>query len=201
LAVLLLLAASGGVLSVAYYGAEARAINRVKQLGGRVRFDEDQRRGGHVVAIELGVARLNDEGLASITPLWWTFPQLRILDLRGSGVSDAGVSHLAGAKLQNLLLDDTRITSEGLRFLGNSSELRSLSLNGTQISDDGLAYLAGLTHLGNLHLHGTPITDDGLQRLEAIASLRYLELGENRGVTDAGVERLQRALPELRVSK
>jgi hypothetical protein len=111
------------------------------------------------------------------------------------------MSHLAGAQLQNLLLDDTRITSEGLRHLAESTELRSLSLNNTQITDDGLSHLAGLTRLGNLHLHGTPITDAGLEHLEAIASLRYLGLGENRAVTEAGMERLQHALPELRVSK
>lgn len=68
------------------------------------------------------------------------------------------------------------MTDEGLAQLRNLHELHTLSVGGPAITDKGLAYLAGLRGLKDLELSRT-------------------------GVTDAGVRDLQRALPQLRISR
>lgn len=196
----LLLAAGGGLAVLAYRNAEPRAVQLVKQLGGRVRWTNDRPKNGHVVSVSLSVNTLRDDDLAQLTPWWWNFPELKDLDLSSSAITDAGLAHLRGAELRSLALDGTQITGDGLRHLTGMSELRSLSLNETQIGDDGLEHVARLPQLGALYLRGTPIGDDGLRHLEQRTSLRYLRLGRNRGVTDAGIERLQAAVPELRIT-
>jgi hypothetical protein len=201
LASLLLVATGGGILFVAYQGAEARAVQVIKDLGGRVRWQDDRPRRGRVVSAFLGVAELGDADLARLTPFWWTFPELRDLDLSHSAITDASLARLRGSTLRNLVLDHTGITSDGLKHLAGNTELRSLSLNGTQIGDEGLKHLAGLPRLGNLYLGGAPISDQGLQILEGFAALRYLQLGGNREVTEEGLKQLQRARPELKISK
>jgi hypothetical protein len=198
---ILLLAAGGGLAVLAYRNAEPRGVQLVKMLGGRVRWTNDRPKNGHVVGITLSVSTLRDDDLAQLTPWWWTFPELKDLDLSGAGITDAGLAHLRGAELRSLTLDGTQVSGDGLRHVAVISDLRSLSLNNTQAGDDGLEHIARLPQLGALYLRGTPITDSGLQHLEGLISLRYLQLGGNRGITDAGVNRLTAALPELRVSR
>jgi len=71
----------------------------------------------------------------------------------------------------------------------------------TGIDDDGLKHLSRLPQLGVLYLEGTPISDQGLRHLVGMKTLRYLKLGDNRGVTDAGAAELQSALPKLRIAR
>jgi hypothetical protein len=44
------------------------------------------------------------------------------------------------------------------------------------------------------------VTDLGLPNLEAVSGLEYLNLS-NTAVTDAGVKRLKKALPKLKVDR
>lgn len=186
---------------IAYSGAQARAASVVKELGGKVRWSDDRSRDGQVVSISLNASTVTDEDLARFLPWWWNLPSLRELDLRGAKITDAGLAHLSGAAIQNLLLDGARVTSDGLKHLAGNTELRSLSLINTGIDDDGLKHLSRLPRLGSLYLEGTSISDQGLRHLVGMESLRYLQLGDNRSVTDAGVQELKSALPKLRVAQ
>jgi uncharacterized membrane protein/YHS domain-containing protein len=84
-------------------------------------------------------------------------PNLRWLDLGGTGVTDSGLAHVAG------MLNLTR-----------------LHLERTTISDEGLSHLTDLAGLEYLNLYGTQVTDTGLVHLEAFPKLKQLYLWETK---------------------
>ncbi|MCA9270006.1 MAG: hypothetical protein KDA41_16105, partial [Planctomycetales bacterium] len=91
------------------------------------------------------------------------------------------------------------------------NKVRKLTLDGTRVTDAGLRILAGddgLFGLEELSLANTQVGDAGLESLAQLKNLRLLKLGrtlEFEGgvsgphVTDAGVSRLQAALPACRI--
>jgi len=151
--------------------------------------------------------------LAGLTSLWITNPQisdagllhlqglkLQYLVLEGTSVSDSGLGHLQtmSDSLLLLRLAGTKITDAGLVHLAGLNALASVGLGYTQVTDTGLKHISGLTGLVNLDLGHTAVTDAGLETLKAISTLRSLNL-EGSNVTDAGVEGLKQALPNLSV--
>ena len=62
-------------------------------------------------------------------------------------MTDAGLKELAGLKLQNLVLYETKVTDAGLKELGGLKSLQSLDLGWTQLTD--------LKELGGLKLSGS----------------------------------------------
>jgi hypothetical protein len=199
-ALLLVPLVAGFALWRSYRGAEAKAAARVEQWGGHVTWSGG-RVDGHVIAISLARTGLDDAGLASFTPWWWHLPHLVDLDLAGTAITDEGLAHVSGAGIKHLNLSGTPVTSGGLRVLAECPALSSVQLSGTQVDDAGVEYLAALPELRTLYLDGAPITDEALRLLESATSLRYLRLGRNRGVSDAGVARLEEALPHIKVTR
>jgi len=55
-----------------------------------------------------------------------------------------------------------------------------------------------MTHLQFLYLAGTKINDDRLENLNALTQLQGLELGKTK-VSEAGIEKLQKALPNCKI--
>ena len=68
-----------------------------------------------------------------------------------------------------------------------------------ETGDREMEIIAKLSRLQHLNLTGAPVTDSGLVHLEKLTSLRWVFLYHTR-VTDAGVKRLQRALPKADIS-
>jgi outer membrane lipoprotein-sorting protein len=160
---------------------------------------------------------LTDPGLkhylaATEPPIW--------LDLLGAKVTDAGLKELAGLKTLKVLDLPAQVTEEGLRglaglklkkltlpfvltdvglkhYLAAVEPPTTLNLRGTRVTDAGLKELAGLKTLKKLDLP-TQVTDAGLKELAGLKSLQLLNL-EGTDVTDAGVERLQKALPGCKI--
>jgi len=149
---------------------------------------------------------------------------LRFLSLAATRISDAGLTYLKPLKyLQELHLDNTGITNNGLKISASMPNLRILDLKDTQITDEGLAILkplsglrglyltrtgitdAGLVHaeafnlLETLILWDTMISDQGLTHLRSLHNLRELILWGTR-VTEDGVNTLRMALPECDIS-
>jgi Leucine-rich repeat (LRR) protein len=58
--------------------------------------------------------------------------------------------------------------------------------------------VATLPKLEALSLQGTPITDRGILQLKNSKSLKWLQLN-NTGVSDAAIQSLKFALPELEI--
>src|SRR5262245_28156469 len=201
LAAVLLVPVVGGLVAwTSYRGAEGKAAARAAELGGRVTWSEGQP-ARHVIALSFAGRPLDDAQLKRFSPWWWHFPALVDLDLTGTAITDEGLAHVSGSGIKNLMLGGTRITSHGLSVLDQCPALASVSLTRTRVDDAGVEYLASLPGLRTLYLDGAPITDAGLRRLEGLSSLRYLRLGGNRGITDAGIARLEEALPDLKVSR
>ncbi len=78
--------------------------------------------------------------------------------------------------------------------------LEELDLHRSRVTDASLAHLEGLTDLHSLTLFHTDVSDAGLMRLKRLWRLRNLSI-ENTKVTDAGVQELQKALPNLTISR
>jgi beta-lactamase regulating signal transducer with metallopeptidase domain/Leucine-rich repeat (LRR) protein len=115
------------------------------------------------------------------------FPALALLDLSDSPVNDAGLAHLKGLhKLSVLGLSNTKITDAGLEHLKSLSGFTTPRAENDE-SDCGL-----------LLLNKTKITDAGLKHLDALKGLRGVDLTGTK-VTAAGVEQLQKALPQCKI--
>jgi hypothetical protein len=72
-----------------------------------------------------------------------------------------------------------------------------LDLTRTEIADAGLTHLEWLPGLQSLSL-GECVTDAGVQHLERLPQLRTLNLVRTQ-VTDAGIQRVQKALPNCTI--
>ena len=127
----------------------------------------------------------------------WTEANFR---LQGSNITDAALAPLKDVlSLVDLNLATTKITDAGLANLKSLTNLGRLHLELTQTSDKGLEHLKGLSRLSYLNLYGAPVTDAGLEHLKALKSLRHLFLWQTK-TTEAGVAKLQKVLPDLRIS-
>jgi hypothetical protein len=84
--------------------------------------------------------------------------------------------------------------------LAGLCELRGLTLlgvaGGSQVSDEGLRTIADLPQVSELGFAGGNFTDAGLQHLEKMTGLKKLTLLRCSNVTDEGVARLRKALPD-----
>ncbi|MEZ6144196.1 MAG: hypothetical protein R3B91_01935 [Planctomycetaceae bacterium] len=140
----------------------------------------------HYKSLRLNDLPLTDEELRALEKL----PELEILDLSGTQISDSGVASISGLVfLRTLSLSNTAISDQSLKHLLPLADLRELYLMGTQITDDGLKLLTHLENLQVLDLSGDEISDQGLKGLTVLPKIRELGLA-NTMITDAGIERL-----------
>jgi hypothetical protein len=139
---------------------QQRAVAAIEALGGEVQYFElDQEDPNHEPFLRR-----------------WLPPdyidEVRVVDLGGRPVTDAGMENLRGLTgLQVLFLDLTRVTDAGLAQLQGFTRLEYLSLTCTQVTDAGLAHLQGLTGLQVLDLDGTLFTDAGPGRAHFVTAL------------------------------
>ncbi len=122
--------------------------------------------------------------------------------LRGRDVTtDDALKRLAAlGDVVSINLRGTRITGAGLVHLKPLANLRRLHLERTRVDDAGIAHLSGLTQLEYLNLYGTGVGDKALEHLKGLKNLKQLYLWQTK-VTASGVEKLQKALPGVRVSR
>ena len=163
-------------------------------------------------------------------PLLGSLKQLRVLDLRGQ-VSDGQISQLNNLKELDRLTMEFTPTGTGFAGMKESKKLRFLLLgdNGSDVTDAGLnAIVTTFPALEECRLAGwdnpTDITNEGLKALFPLKSLsvlgipakavddaaidhlvrlRSLKTLDLRGsnISDAGVEKLRKALPGCKVMK
>ena len=141
--------------------------------------------------------QVTDDAMAH---LQW-LPMLTEIDLSGSPISDVGLAKLRGlAELRDLRLGFTQTTDNGLIHLRGLKKLAYLDLNETQVTDAGLVYLKELPQLQQLNLRWARITDAGLAQLSGLTRLRHLDLTGTL-VSDKGCQKLQIALPKLKIDR
>ena len=118
-------------------------------------------------------------------------PALQELDLEGTDVTDEGLTALREFRcLRAVNLDRTRLTGVGLGQLCACVQLEELALRDTLLGDAGLEELSGIRSLRKLALNGTRITDGGLVNLKKLTNLRQLLLNKT-AITDVGVPTLR----------
>ena len=100
------------------------------------------------------------------------------LDFSFSKIDDAGLKEVV-MKLPNM----TYLSFWGVRT----------------ISDTGLKELVKLKKITRINLDGTQVTDAGLPELAKITQLKEIDLKNTKGVTKAGIDELQQALPNCKI--
>ena len=124
---------------------------------------------------------------------------LQRLMLRDTLVTDDGLKYLKDlTNLEELDLSGTRVTAAALEYLSNLKALRRLSLLGVQVPDASMEILAGMKSLQVLNLYRTLVTNSGLAKLQSLKNLSDIDVRYSR-VTPNGVEALRSALPEVKV--
>jgi hypothetical protein len=134
-----------------------------------------------LVSLRVEGCHVTDDELAPLADM----PQLAMLYLGRTKVSDAGLKHLRGLKkLTTLQLSDCRITDEGLASLGNLPQIQHLWLSKTvRYGDDDRSDL----------------TDACVDYLITLDTLTDLRIGDSR-ISDQGLERLRKGLPNTKIS-
>ena len=72
-------------------------------------------------------------------------------------------------------------------------------MNNSKVTDAGLKEVAKLKKLERLYLRDTQITDAGLKEVAKLNQLSYLDLQACLKITDAGLAKLQKALPKCTI--
>jgi internalin A len=141
------------------------------------------------------------------------FKKLRMLDLYGAPITDAGVAHLKDlVEMENLQLGETLLGDEALRTIGTFTKLTDLDARSPNVTDAGLMHLKNLklhwlalgsdkvtgpglaalrdmTDVDCLWLDGTRIDDASLDHLAGLKKLQHFGICKTR-VTDAGLAKL-----------
>lgn len=171
--------------------------------------------------LSLNSTQVSDDGLKHLAGL----KNLRQLYLRSTYVSASGLRLLKGLPLEsldiaqtqfraadlsllkqfpglrNLDVDDLSLSDDALPVLAQFKGLESLGLSKNAITDRGLPALAELKSLRKLILVQNAITDRGLKSLAKLTGLREVFLMGNSAVTAAGLDDLQKALPNCRIDR
>ena len=152
------------------------------------------------------------------------------LACEGEGTTDADLAQIAGlTKLQELTIYGNKLTEAGLASLKGLTEIRrvrvcehlgdvglesikgwtkleKLELQGRGVHGDGLSNLAaerlkGFKELRELRFDTAQIDYAGLDHLSGLSKLEKLVLFRCEKVTDAGIAKLQKALPACKISR
>ena len=125
------------------------------------------------------------------------FPQIakltaiRELLLGGPEVTDAGMAHLDSfSKLEDVRLENTKITGAALSYLTKSKNLRVLDISHSAVDDAGLAHVAKFERLEELNLARTKVTGKGLAHLRDLKNLKKLDLTGCRRVSEGDLENI-----------
>jgi hypothetical protein len=207
LALILVVATACGWMTAEMKRARTQAdlIGRASKLGCGILFDYNLSESGDVVMVSgaiPGTTRLNNVlGDNFFREIVGAFPRddaslqllkdqtsIRRLNLNDSQVTSAGLRCLERmSRLEWLdLRDAPAVSDEGLKYVQRLIRLRELLLRRTGVSDTGMAYLKDLRQLEVLDLGMTKVTDVGLKQLAGLTRLRQLLFWANR-IEDAGL--------------
>ncbi|HUG69295.1 MAG TPA: hypothetical protein VMM76_16205 [Pirellulaceae bacterium] len=117
--------------------------------------------------------------------------------LDGTNVTDADLLFTMARlrRVQQLSLNFTDVSDEGLLSLRKARQLRYLGLAETRVTDAALRYVAQCGNLETLILHDTAVGDEGVEQLQHLSQLRLLNVAGTSVGSDgiralAGLENL-----------
>ena len=119
----------------------------------------------NLVAVNFTAPRtVNAADLANLAKL---SPQIRTLNLRRSGLTDAQLQGFASfTNLALLRLQDDPVTDAGLGALTGLKQLTDLTLVGAKVTDAGLDRLAAMPSLKGLYVWGSGVTPSAVARIK-----------------------------------
>ena len=135
-------------------------LKKLQRLRLSMRHEVDKTRKSYEVTYDT----LRDSDLACLSGL----TELEDLSLVGSGLTDAGLAHLAPlTKLRYLQFSGgPNVTDAGLCHLARLRRLDSLTISDCRITEQGLPHLYPLKTLHIIRLHSTvPISDQAIVQL------------------------------------
>ena len=148
--------------------------------------------------LDIESSPLTDAGLEPIGRL----KNLRILGIKRTNITGAGLRHLAGLdKIEHLELDANDLDDAGIAGLGPMPRLKYLALNETPLGDAALEAIGRYTRLDYLLLRGTQVAGPGFAHLSELQELNWLDL-DNTPFNDAGLPHLAKLadLEQLRLA-
>lgn len=126
-------------------------------------------------------------------------PALTKLSLRGTNLTATDIDVLADAPaLTELNLYCGQLTPEWVDPLNRVKSLRTLAFDNDNNNVDAVA-LAKLTNVTTLRGSLGTLTDEDLEHLASMRQLKQLNIATNLKVTEAGVRKLHRQLPDCRI--
>ena len=138
------------------------------QTGGVIKENSD----GAIVDIDLSDRPLNDQLIEALASL----PELSVLRLRRTSISDEQLGQLASLKLRMIDLRNTNITDAGLTHLAQIQSLVDIQLEKSKVTDVGIQKLAELDLKSFNANYCTSISNRSLAILAAMPSLEQISL-------------------------
>ena len=137
---------------------------------------------------------IQEGGLACLEKL----PTLEEIRFYKTSVPDTELARLVSLKrLKALSITYSRTEGNCLKYVGRMNQLVTLELEG--FDDNDVKHLSTLVCLERLELDGVTITNIGLEHLTELTHLTYLGISASTRVTDEGVKRLRKALPNCHI--
>lgn len=189
------------------------------------RFNEiNTRQLGKMPALRVLDLRGNMEAGDMTLEVISTLPKLTALKHRTNVASDGGMEYLANAsELENLLIQDFKITSRSGMYLAELKKLKQLEIFRCQafgsdgvlalkglglerltlrdlpdVNDSAMELFTDLPKLKRLYLHElSSVGDEGLKNLASLKSLELLDIWSIDGLSDATVDVIA-TLPNLK---
>ncbi len=146
------------------------------------------------VDINLKQMNLQDDDLS---PLKEVANALKIDLSLNQDIHDQGLKNLEHVPVQQIELVNTQVKT--LDWLRNNKTITYLNVAGTRLSDDGYKNIATLVALQNLNLNKSTVNDENLSRLISLKKLKLLYLLGCASITEEGVNRLHKALPDCKI--
>ena len=150
----------------------------ILQTGGVIKENSD----GAIVDIDLSDRPLNDQTIEALVAL----PELSVLRLRRTSISDEQLGQLTSLKLRMIDLRNTNITDAGLIHLAQIQSLVDIQLEKSKITDVGVQKLAGLDLKSFNANYCTSISNRSFAVLAAMPSLEQVQLDYTK-INDEGM--------------
>ncbi|MBT6460019.1 MAG: adenylate cyclase [Planctomycetaceae bacterium] len=151
---------------------------------------------GEIVDVDLSDRTLSESLITALTKL----PELSVLRLRRTSISDEQLGRFITLKLRMIDLRNTNITDDGLVHLAKIKSLVDIQLEKSKVTDIGIQRLAGLNLKSFNANYCTSISNRSLAVLAAMPSMEQIQLDYTK-INDTGMAVLTTAsrLTRLRI--
>jgi hypothetical protein len=142
--------------------------------------------------------KFSDEGASSLASL--TTLKRCGIGSKEKNSSGKAVAALAKLHLEDLSLLDNQATPVGIAHAAKIVTLKRLDVSyAPTVTDESMPLVAAMPKLEEFRIGSAQLTDEGLRQLAKSKSLKRISLSGLKNVTEAGVEELKKARPELTI--